>query len=746
MNAPSLSRLLPSKLSALVVLATASTLAAQTPAKAAAPAGQSGHERTLAMLKEIKDRTDQENVFLGDKAVREKKAALDALPPGDSAARCQALAEFGDATVYYGNEREGLAFLQQAYDMIPKVKDKLPAGAVEEFKLKFATCWLRLAETENCCANHNDESCILPLAGAATHTKKEGGERAIALLTEVLDATPANAKVHLDAEWYLNMINMALGEYPDGVPEKYRIPPAWFQGDEKFPKFKNIAGEVGVDFTNLAGSIIADDFDNDDDIDLMMTGYGSDGQLEYYRNNGDGTFTRRTHESGIDGLFGGLNLIQCDYDGDGWLDAFVMRGAWLGKVGCHPRSLLHNNHDGTFTDRAFEAGLNAAMYPSMNSVWTDYDNDGDLDVYIGNESSKEINAPNQLFQNKGDGTFVDVAKAAGVTNDRFAKGVIAGDYDGDRDADFYVSNLYGDNRLYKNKGDGTFEDVAPALGLTGPNISLPCWFWDYNNDGALDILVLAFQAMPHDITAAALGMPFEANLPALYKGDGKGGFTEVGKASNLVKPFSVMGANFGDFDNDGWLDFYAGTGRPQAREIVPNMAYHNKGGKSFADVTLSSGLGHVQKGHGRVFADFDNDGDLDIVAQMGGAFRADLFHNAFYENPGFGNHWLAVKLEGKQTNRCAMGARIRADFTDEGGVKRSEWRWVDSGGSFGANPLRQHLGFGKATKVDQLEIFWPTTGKTQTFKDLPVDRFVKIVEGSEPVIKELKPVKLGRAN
>jgi len=174
-----------------------------------------------------------------------------------------------------------------------------------------------------------------------------------------------------------------------------------------------------------------------------------------------------------------------------------------------------------------------------------------------------------------------------------------------------------------------------------------------------------------------------------------------------------------------------------------NQAYHNLLGKGYADVTLPSGLGHLQKGHGVAFADLDFDGDLDIFCQMGGAFRSDKFHNALFENPGFGNHWLAVRLEGRKSNRSAMGARIRADIIEDG-AKRSVYRWVGSGGSFGANPLRQHLGLGHATKIELLEVFWPTTGKTQVFRDIPLDRYLEIVEGvDKPEVHVLQPVKLG---
>ncbi|HIE68784.1 MAG TPA: CRTAC1 family protein, partial [Planctomycetes bacterium] len=150
-------------------------------------------------------------------------------------------------------------------------------------------------------------------------------------------------------------------------------------------------------------------------------------------------------------------------------------------------------------------------------------------------------------------------------------------------------------------------------------------------------------------------------------------------------------------------------------------------------VSMAGGFAHLQKGHSVSYADFDNDGDLDIYSVMGGAYPGDPSYNALFQNPGFGNHALCVKLVGTVSNRCAIGARIRAVFT-EGGKERSVYRHVNSGGSFGANPLRQTIGIGKATKIDRLEIFWPTTGKTQTFQDVAPDRTVRITEGSDEIV------------
>jgi hypothetical protein len=700
-----------------------------------------GHKRMLDALQKILAETDDVNELLGSTKVRRLKEGLAKLPAtAKTAARFTLLVELGDAMVYYGDELEGLDVFAQAF-ALPRAE--IPDDLYQESKTRYGAAWLRRAETENCCAYHNSDSCILPFLPDAVHKKPEASTNAVRLFGEVLAETQKDAPAHLKAQWFLNMGMMTLGKYPDAIPEADRIPRAFFEGAD-FPRFKNVASEVGIDLMNLAGGSVADDFDNDGDIDLVLTAYGSDGQLEYFKNEG-GRFRRATEEAGLIGILGGLNATQADYDDDGWIDLYIPRGAWIGKIGMQPDSLLHNNGDGTFTDRSFDLGIAGEVnYPNVTAVFSDYDNDGDLDIYVGNETDKNVQAPNQLFRQNPDGTFTDVAKEAGVTNMGYSRSVIAGDIDNDGDPDFWVSNLTEDNRLYQNNGDGTFTDIAPKLGLTGPRKAYTAWFFDFDNDGNLDLQVNTFGARPADLAAAALKKPFEATLAALYRGDGRGGFSDISRAAGLNEPYSTMGAQVGDYNNDGFPDFYAGTGRPEARDLVPDKAYLNEGGKRYLDITLASGLGHVQKGHGRSFADFDNDGDLDVFAQMGGAFRSDRFHNALYENPGFGNRWLAIELEGTKSNRCAIGARLRADIV-EGGTKRSVYRWVSTGGSFGANPLRQHLGLGRAEKLERLEVHWPTSKTTQVFTDLPMDRFVHIVEGeAKPKeIVELKAGKLG---
>ena len=443
------------------------------------------------------------------------------------------------------------------------------------------------------------------------------------------------------------------------------------------------------------------------------------------------------------GIVGGLNLIQADYDNDGLVDVLVLRGAWLGRGGAHPNSLLRNLGGGRFVDVTFAAGLAQVHFPTQTAAWADYDNDGYLDLYVGNETTPGNAAPCQLFHNNRNGTFTDVAVAAGVTNDRFTKAVVWGDVDQDDQPDLYVSNLREPNRLYHNNGDGTFRDVAEARGVSGPSASFPAWFWDFDNDGDLDIYASSYEAQIADIASGYLDLPQQIELDCLYRNDGTGRFTDVARQMNLLRPTAPMGSNFGDLDNDGFLDFYLGTGNPDYRSLMPNAMYWSRRAERFENVTVAGGFGNLQKGHAVVFADFDNDGDQDVFEQMGGALAGDLFVDCLYRNPGFGHRWLGVQLVGRHSNRSAIGARIRV-VIQEAGHERAVVRYVNSGGSFGGNPLRQHFGLGDASRIALLEIYWPTSRTTQSFQDVTLDSRIRIEEGVDtwqPVA--LKTLQLG---
>jgi tetratricopeptide (TPR) repeat protein len=716
----------------ILATAAAATAASIGLALAAEANDPPGHERMLQLLQEVLARSPEEHFYLNDRRERELRAQFDRMRPDvPDLIKWEIRVKLGEEEQRLGREQDAIALYDEAYDLLPKVEADIARDWVVRFLFDIGMAYLRAGETENCALHHNAESCILPIRGKGIHVDKAPSRRAIAFFTEALKRAKAGTDPYLSSLWLLNIAYMTVGGYPDEVPPDYLIPPNRLASDAEFPRFENVAAHARVDSFTLSGGVVVEDFDENGSLDLLVSSYDPTGQLQLFLNDGDGTFTDVTASAGIVGLLGGLNMVQGDYDNDGDIDIYIMRGAWLGKGGRHPNSLLRNNGDGTFTDVTFESGLGEVFYPTQTASWADYDNDGDLDLYVGNETNEGLDAPCQLFQNQGNGTFVDVAARAGVENGRFTKAVVWGDYDSDRLPDIYVSNLYDWNRLYRNQGDGTFRDVAPELGVTEPKASFPAWFWDYDNDGVLDIYVSAYEAFIMNLAAYYLGQPYKkVELQHLYHGDGKGGFTDVAAAVNLARPNAPMGANFGDLDNDGYPDFYLGTGYPPYYALMPNVMYWNQGGKSFADVTTAGGFGHLQKGHAIAFADLDGDGDQDVFEEMGGALAGDKFWNVLYRNPGFGNHWLELELVGVRSNRAGIGARIRVDVTEDG-KSRTIYKYANSGGSFGANSVGlQMVGLGRAERIDAVSIYWPASDVTDRVEGLSLDRRYAVREGS----------------
>jgi hypothetical protein len=488
----------------------------------------------------------------------------------------------------------------------------------------------------------------------------------------------------------------------------------------------------------------------------MCSSIGVHDQLRLYHNNGDGTFLERTTEAGLVGEVGGLNLIQADYNNDGFPDVLVLRGAWLRDEGRFPKSLLRNNGDGTFEDVTEAAGL-LSFKPSQTAVWFDYDNDGWIDLFVGHESVGGSTNRCDLYHNNGNGTFTECAIEAGVGFVGFVKGLCSADYNHDGRPDLFLSVLGGPNVLFRNDGPTAtnsagkivvkFTDVARQAGTTEPLYSFPCWFFDYDNDGWEDLFVSGYRIQDvGDVCADYLGLPNNAERPRLYHNNHDGTFTDVTRQAGLYHVLHSMGSNFGDLDNDGFLDFYVGTGDPDLATIIPNRMFRNDGGKRFQDVTSAGGFGNLQKGHGVSFGDIDNDGDQDIYQNMGGAVSGDVYHNVLYLNPGNSNHWITLKLEGVQSNRAAIGARIRVVVESASG-ERSYYKTVGTGGSFGASPLRQEMGLGQAHSIARVEIFWPRTGKTQVVSALEMDRFYKIKEDqAQPIPWNLKAFQLNTKN
>ena len=214
------------------------------------------------------------------------------------------------------------------------------------------------------------------------------------------------------------------------------------------------------------------------------------------------------------------------------------------------------------------------------------------------------------------------------------------------------------------------------------------------------------------------------------------------REAGLYRVVPAMGLNFGDLDNDGWLDFYLGTGNPDFSTLVPNRMFRNDAGRSFQDVTTAGGFGHLQKGHGVAFGDVDNDGDQDVFEEMGGAYPGDKAYSALYENPGNANRWLGLELEGVRSNRSAIGARIKVMVDGKSGP-RAIHRTVGSGGSFGGSPLRQEIGLGETGRITSVEVVWPS-GRTQALKGLQPGQRYRVREGTEPARLDRAGFRLGR--
>jgi hypothetical protein len=351
------------------------------------------------------------------------------------------------------------------------------------------------------------------------------------------------------------------------------------------------------------------------------------------------------------------------------------------------------------------------------------------------------------------------------------KGAAWGDYDRDDRIDLYLSRFGGWNQLYRNDGpDGSggwiFTEVAEEAGVTEPLVSFPTWWWDFDNDGFDDIFVggapsaeVIFQdgGLPPEVTVTSRNEILDflgeegtnaEGKPRLFRNRGDGTFEDATRRTGLWKSMSPMGMNFGDLDNDGWLDMYIGTGSPPFEFLVPNRAFLNVAGRSFDDVTTELNLGTLAKGHGVAFGDIDNDGDQDIYTVLGGAFIADTFPNALFLNPGNGNDWITLKLEGVRSNRAAIGAKIELTLSDPSG-KRKIFRTAGSGGSFGDSSLQQEIGLGRLIEaggaIENVAITWPNPERSvQRLGPLAANAIYRVREGEPARRVELDVLRLRR--
>jgi enediyne biosynthesis protein E4 len=540
-----------------------------------------------------------------------------------------------------------------------------------------------------------------------------------------------------------------------GLPHFVRAMPDAIYPFEEIP-----ADKSGIRWTHTAGQSAERflpettgpgcaflDFDNDGWMDIYLVNSGKCDFYDpspalrnaLYRNNRDGTFTDVTEKARVPGGGYGQGVAVGDYDGDGFPDIYVTQ---------YGRSILyHNNGDGTFTDVTEKAGVAAPGW-SSSAVWFDYDNDGKLDLFVCQfvEFSKALNkscgpgeegkhgyciprlykpTPSWLFHNNGDGTFTDVSKTSGIANSLGkAWGVVATDLNNDGQLDLFVSNDTAPNFVFMNRGKGRFEENATYAGVayssdgrarSGMGLDSA----DFNQDGWMDLFVANIDLERFSI--------YQNNHDETF--DDQAGPTGIGMATRLM---SGWGLKFFDYDNDGNLDLFLANGNPddlieslhsQVKYQEPLMLFHNAG-KNFQNVSAQSGpvFAKPLSARGMAIGDFDNDGGIDVLVSVNDAAPV-LLRNTV----GSQNHWLGINLVGTKSARDAIGARVTYQSGD---LKRQ--RMKVGGGSFlSSHDPRIVLGIGKRTKVDWLEIQWPQpSGKVERISELPIDRYITIVEGA----------------
>ena len=537
--------------------------------------------------------------------------------------------------------------------------------------------------------------------------------RADSLLQGAVAAHPQQ----LELRWHLELAQRGLGREKGALSESLGFADAVVTGPFG-GRFSEVGAAAGVDKFDGGRASAWADFDEDGDLDLAVVGHP---ELAYFRNDG-GRFADRTKPAGLVLPEGGIGVQAADYDNDGDADIYLTRDGWFGGG---ENVLFQNDGRGVFADVTKNSGA-GDLGSGFCAAWADYDRDSWLDIYVANGTGTTGDSTNALLRGGDDGTFANTAAVAGVAHRGQTLSAAWGDFDSDGWPDLYACNFTEPNVLYHNRGDGTFADATEFAGVDAAYIDgFITFVLDYDNDGALDLFVGNWSQYETVLADRVAGVATsERDRPVLYRNRGDGTFIDVTETAGLMRALGTMSGVPGDVDNDGWVDIYLGNGGPQMGRRDPDVLYRNLGDGTFVDATAAAGLGHVGKSHGVSFADYDRDGDLDLYAPVGGAQPGDQWHNALYRNESSGNHFLVLALEGVESNRDGIGARVRvyAGDTQQTGV-------VVSGYSFGnSSSLELEFGLGAQTWVDRIEVEWPN-GQVDTYEGIVADQHLVLREG-----------------
>jgi len=412
--------------------------------------------------------------------------------------------------------------------------------------------------------------------------------------------------------------------------------------------------------------------------------------LRLFHNTCAGAFTNVTREAGLGRAAGGVGVAWADYDGDGFLDLYIASTSG-------PNMLFQNRGDGTFIDVTRTAGVGDPR-SSTGAAWGDYDHDGDLDLFVANRfyPKPTSDITDSLYRNNGDGSFTEVGRELGVTvADRKTYMGVWFDYDHNGTLDLYLTVDFADDILFSNDGQGRFTDVSRQAGITGPAHSMGLAVGDINGDGCHDLVATNnTRGKPEDL---------EHGPTILYVNNCRGGFVDATERWGMGDRGTVdWGVNFVDWDNDGDQDLaIVAGGMLEGGEYETNLLYENNGVR-LIDVTRRSGATVTGAAYGSAWADFDNDGDLDwFIANS-------RKPSVLLENRAAQGGYLSVRLRGAAKNRDAVGARVEVTV---GG--RLQVRTIQAGmGYASSEPLEAHFGLGDAKRIDTLRIDWPGGGET----------------------------------
>ncbi len=613
-------------------------------------------------------------------------------------------------------------------------------GESKETLFWLAMAYMRQAEQLNCldelCSLERKDPgappgmCALPLT--RYHVYPEIARHAAGLFEHYLDEYDADDML---VRWLLNFSWMTVDGFPDQVPEPYLIQTPFidlFYGERAAEirrthqdiRLTDKAAAFGADVLDAGKGVAVEDFDNDGFLDIVTGGFYTD--LKYLRNKLGKGFEDVAADRGLAGIRGSHIITAADFNGDGWMDLFVSQPVYGNPLGSY--TLMQNDGSGGFTNVTRAMGLDlfrqeGRQVIAWTSAWADIDLDGDLDLYLAllgdNVFDQRPPTTSRLFRNDGE-SFTDVTDSFGISEaagDAYNIGAAFGDYDADGDPDLFLTNVArGRSVLLRNEEGRRF--VRTDL-IIPEEPGFMTAFLDVDHDFDLDLFVGGSGPARSVTEMAVFGQgeeSYKLGRSVIWLQDEKGRFARRPDLFREGLPITTMGANFGDLNNDGAIDYYLGTGGPEGWMLLPNLMFlgEMEGGRPTGhaqNISMLEGLGSIQKGHGIVFFDFDNDGDQDVYSSLGGMWPGDEWVNQLFVNDSknVGN-WIKIRLQGVEANRHGLGARIRVRAQDAEGRPLVRTYHMDNGTGFGSTPYLAHIGLDRAVRITDIEVAWPGHG------------------------------------